>query len=65
MSPAGRNQAGRVAASDNLYTVILALAFGVVLATAVFVSIKCYSQYGSIFKASKPSATRLMPYRAR
>jgi hypothetical protein len=39
-----------VPASDNLYTVILALAFCVVLATATFVAYECYFQYGTVFK---------------
>lgn len=50
MSPNGRNRGGKVTASDNLYTVILALAFGVVLVTAVFIAYKCHLQYGTIFK---------------
>ncbi len=40
----------KVAASNNLYTVILALAFGVVAATAAFIAHNCYSQYGTFFK---------------
>jgi len=50
MSPNGQSRGGKVIASDNLYTVILALAFCVVLATAAFVAYKCYFQYGTIFK---------------
>ena len=50
MSPKGRNRGGKIIAFDNLYTVILAVAFGVVLATAAFVAYKCYFQYGTIFK---------------
>ncbi|MFH1716150.1 MAG: hypothetical protein ABIF19_02265 [Planctomycetota bacterium] len=42
-------QSNKVSVPDNLYTVILALAFCAVLATAAFVAYKCYSQYGSIF----------------
>ncbi len=38
------------AAGSNLYTVILALALGVVVVTAVFVACKCYFQYNTIFK---------------
>jgi len=40
----------KITALNNLYTAILALAFGIVLVTAVFVAWKCYSQYGTIFK---------------
>ncbi|HUT29129.1 MAG TPA: hypothetical protein VMX13_04990 [Sedimentisphaerales bacterium] len=65
MSPGGRNQGGRVAATDNLYTVVLALAFGVVLATAVFVTYKCYRQYGSVLKVSKPAISRFAPRTVR
>ena len=38
-----------IAVSD-LYTAILALAGGVVLATAVFVAVKCHLDFGTIFK---------------
>ncbi|HIJ67138.1 MAG TPA: hypothetical protein HPP87_02210 [Planctomycetes bacterium] len=41
---------GRKTAFNNLYTAILALATGVVCATAVFVAVKCLSDYGTIFK---------------
>ena len=50
MSPDGQNRGGRVIASSNVYTAILALVFCVVLATAAFVAYKCYFQYGTIFK---------------
>ncbi len=50
MSPNRQNRAGKTVASNNLYTVILILAFGIVLATAAFVAYKCYFQYGTIFK---------------
>ena len=49
MSPNGQSQ-GRVATSNNLYTIILALAFCAVLATAALVVYKCYFQYGTILK---------------
>jgi len=50
MSPNRQNRTGKIIASNNLYTVILILAFGIVLATAAFVAYKCYFQYGTIFK---------------
>ena len=50
MSPDVQSRGGRLVASDNLYTVILALAFCIVLATAALVAYKCYFQYGTIFK---------------
>jgi hypothetical protein len=50
MSPVLRNGSKKITAADNLYTVVLAVAFLVVLATAAFVAYQCYSQYGTIFK---------------
>jgi hypothetical protein len=50
MSPDGQRRSARALASNNLYTVILALAFCVVLATAALVAYKCYFQYDTIFK---------------
>lgn len=40
---------GGAAAQNNIYTVIIGLAFFVVLSTAVFVAYQCYDQYGTIF----------------
>lgn len=51
MSPDDRKYSPRPAASSNIYTAILALAFCLVLATAVFVAYKCYFQYAVIFKS--------------
>lgn len=50
MNPDGQSRGGKISVSNNLYTIILALAFGVVLATAAFVVYKCYIQYDTIFK---------------
>jgi hypothetical protein len=50
MSPEGQKSGVKPVISSNLYTIILALAFGVVLATAAFVTYKCYFDYGTIFK---------------
>lgn len=50
MSPDGQVRGGKVIARSNLYTVILALAFCVVLATTALVAYKCYYQYGTILK---------------
>lgn len=47
MSPNGKAPGG--GASSNVYTILLALAFGIVLATAAFVAYKCNLQYGTIF----------------
>jgi cell division protein FtsL len=49
MSPIAQSRGKKITASDNLYTVVLAVAFLAVLATAVFVAYQCYSQYGTIF----------------
>jgi hypothetical protein len=50
MSPVVQNRGKKILAADNLYTVILAVAFFVVLATAVFVAYQCSTQYETIFK---------------
>jgi len=50
MSPNGQIRGAKVIARDNLYTVLLAVAVAVVLATAAFVAYECYSQYGTFFK---------------
>ena len=49
MSPKKQNRGRGVSASNNLYTVILALAFCVVLATATFVALSCYIKYDTVF----------------
>lgn len=48
MSPIAQTH-GKVSPPSNLYTVILAVAFGVVLATAAYVTFACYTQYRTIF----------------
>ena len=50
MSPVVQSRGKKVTAADNLYTVILAVAFSAVFATAVFVAYQCYTQYETIFK---------------
>ena len=50
MSPNGQARGKKVTTTDNLYTIVLALAFCAVLATAAFVAYKCFMQYGTIFK---------------
>jgi len=49
MSPVVQSRSKKITVADNLYTVILAVAFCVVLATAVFVAYQCSTQYGTIF----------------
>jgi len=53
MSPNGPTRGEKPIASSNLYTVILALALCVVLATAALVAYKCHLQYGTIFSVPK------------
>lgn len=55
MSPKAWNRGGNRVAPNNLYTVVLALAFLVVLATAAFVAYKCYFQYDTVFGVPKSS----------
>lgn len=50
MSPNGQSRVGKIIAADNLYTIILAVALGLVLITTIVVAYKCYSQYDTIFK---------------
>ncbi len=61
MSPDGQTRGGKPVASNNLYTVILALALGIVLAAAALVAYKCYFQYGTIFGIPKRPLARLGP----
>ena len=42
--------AKKVIAISDVYTAVLAIATGTVIATAVFVAIKCLADYGTIFK---------------
>jgi uncharacterized membrane protein len=49
MSPMPQPRGGKTALPSNLYTVILALAFGVVLVTAAYVVYACKIQYGTFF----------------
>lgn len=49
MSPLPQSRGGKISPPSNLYTAILAVALGVVLATAAFVTFKCFTQYGTIF----------------
>jgi len=48
MSPNGQSGV-KILAPNNLYTVILALAFFAVLMTACLVAWQCYFQYETIF----------------
>ena len=50
MSPAMYSRGKKVSAPDNLYTVILAVAFCAILDTAGYVAFQCFTQYEAIFK---------------
>jgi biopolymer transport protein ExbB/TolQ len=50
MSPNGLGRSGKTVATSNIYTIILAVAFGLVVATAAYVAYMCYTQYGTIWK---------------
>lgn len=52
MSPTLKSRAAKAGVPSNLYTAVLAVAFGVVLATAAFVAYMCFSRYGTIFGVS-------------
>ena len=49
MSPMPQARGGKISIPSNLFTAILAVSFGVVLATAAFVAVQCYMQYKTIF----------------
>jgi len=49
MSPAVPSRGKKISVPDNLYTVILAMAFCAVLASAAYVAYQCYSQYETLF----------------
>ena len=49
MSPMPQPQRTKVSVPNNLYTAVLAVAMGVVLATAAFVAFTCWTQYGTLF----------------
>jgi len=50
MSPNGQARGKKATVPDNLYTIVLALAFCAVLATAAFVAYQCYTQYRVLFE---------------
>ncbi len=49
MSPMPQARGAKISPPSNLYTAILAVAFGVVLATAAYVTFACYTRYSTIF----------------
>ena len=59
MSPNSKSRRAKTIAPSDIYTIILVLAFCVVLATSALVAYKCYCQYDTIFKIPKRSMSRL------
>jgi hypothetical protein len=49
MSPMPQPRGGKIAPPSNLYTAVLAVAVGVLLATMAYVTFACYTRYGTIF----------------
>ena len=49
MSPVPQSQGVKPSVPSNLYTAVLAVAFGVVLATAAYVAVACLTRYGTIW----------------
>lgn len=49
MSPAVQSRGKKISVPDNLYTVILAVAFCAVLATAAYVGYQCFTQFETLF----------------
>jgi hypothetical protein len=49
MSPDGQSRGRKITPPDNIYTIMLTVAFCVVLVAVVLVAYKCYSQYGTFF----------------
>jgi biopolymer transport protein ExbB/TolQ len=50
MSPEGQLGGSKPAIASNIYTVLVAAVFGLLLATAAFVAYKCFFDYGTLFK---------------
>ncbi len=50
MSPEGQVRSVKPAAPSNIYTVLAAAVFALVLATAAYVAFECYMQFGTLFK---------------
>lgn len=44
----------KIKAGSNVYTALLAVSLLAVVATAVYVTLACYSNYETIFKVSMP-----------
>ena len=49
MSPSDTRRGRKPAAPSNIYTAFLATSLGVLLGTVLFVTYKCFTQYGNPF----------------
>jgi hypothetical protein len=49
MSPMPQPRGGKISPLSNLYTALLAVAVGVLLATTAYVTYASYMRYGAIF----------------
>jgi hypothetical protein len=54
MSPEINPRTGKLAAFSDIYTALLAVTFLVVFSTAIFLAVKCTTEYGSIFSIARP-----------
>jgi hypothetical protein len=54
MSPIIPARDKKISVPDNLYTALLAIALGVVLAASGLVTFLCYTQYETIFQIVTP-----------
>jgi hypothetical protein len=54
MSPDGNLRTGKPEALNDIYTALLAVTLVVILGTAVFMAIKCMTEYGTIFTIARP-----------
>jgi uncharacterized membrane protein len=54
MSAESNIRTGKPAVFSDVYTALLALAFAVVLSTAIFMMVKCMSEYGTLFAIARP-----------
>lgn len=49
MSPMPQPRGGKISPPNNLYTALMALAVGVLVATTAYVAYACQMRYGMIF----------------
>lgn len=44
----------KIKPASNNYTAMLALATGIVIASAIFITVKCIAFYGTVFRIMEP-----------